>query len=514
MTGRYCNPAIFAGLTGAALVAQPQAAHALSAFGYELPTNDPTFTFVAGCVVGALVASATTVAVSAVMMKPYNSAGSKDAQPRQARVGGGAAEASQASSAPVFSSEGTAVQRPQTNQNPVSMPADEALSFDLGISAPNPYAADRDTSAATETSGALRGNPAIATSVVFAGSSTPSSTDGASHDYADVAQEYVRSRTFAERMATRARGVATVLSERLGANKLEGLPVIERADGTVGDVGEAWWDTTFANQRVNDDFVTRLAATPEAHDPFALYQKRNLPLSSEKGFNQPQARSQANPYGMQTNIQAKAQPEPECFGNTAGQMAHNPQVVDVPCAAADSSVTARHGSIAARVADPSETFPEEPRWTDAQQDLWAVALEALDARFEEEVALGPDAMAPAFDDDLGGQDSLDEPEGLESSTVFMSFKPQANHPEVTDTGSYIELLVNQELSHAKNESVRKSFRDYLRVIDGGTSSLKGRGDKTTRIKARPQRDGEVSPRPHGKHFAPPKDSPDDVAFEA
>lgn len=38
-------------------------------------------------------------------------------------------------------------------------------------------------------------------------------------DYEDVAENYVRRETFRERMASRARGVADVLSERLGASR-------------------------------------------------------------------------------------------------------------------------------------------------------------------------------------------------------------------------------------------------------------------------------------------------------
>lgn len=83
-------------------------------------------------------------------------------------------------------------------------------------------------------------------------------------EYAGVATNYARAATLAERMASRARGVSNVLAERLsGASELIGdaasrfegvqmadVPVIERSDGTVADVGESWWDDIAGGSRV------------------------------------------------------------------------------------------------------------------------------------------------------------------------------------------------------------------------------------------------------------------------
>ena len=35
----------------------------------------------------------------------------------------------------------------------------------------------------------------------------------------------------------------------------------------------------------------------------------------------------------------------------------------------------------------------------------------------------------------------------------------------------MNLLVDQEFNRSKSKAVRKSYRDYLRLIDGGTSEL-------------------------------------------
>ena len=71
-------------------------------------------------------------------------------------------------------------------------------------------------------------------------------------DYLDIAENYVRQLTFRERMARRAQGVAAALGESLGIDMMEGVPVIQRADGSVGDVGTTWWE-----QAVGVDAITR-----------------------------------------------------------------------------------------------------------------------------------------------------------------------------------------------------------------------------------------------------------------
>ena len=70
-------------------------------------------------------------------------------------------------------------------------------------------------------------------------------------NYEYVAERYVKKQNNKKRRATIAQGVAAVLANRLGLeNPMEGLPVIQRADGSVGDVGESWWDEA-AEVKVN-----------------------------------------------------------------------------------------------------------------------------------------------------------------------------------------------------------------------------------------------------------------------
>ncbi len=101
--------------------------------------------------------------------------------------------------------------------------------------------------------------------------------------------------------------------------------------------------------------------------------------------------------------------------------------------------------------------------------MWAEALAALDERYEEQVVMEA-AAAPQVVVTTPAGDELDEPEGLEPNTAFIPFKPQAGHPEVVDTDSYVDMLVDQELARNESPSVRRlarhKLRDYFKVIDG------------------------------------------------
>lgn len=69
-------------------------------------------------------------------------------------------------------------------------------------------------------------------------------------DYEDIAQNYVETLSLASRMAARAQGVADLLKKRLDATMMEGVPVIERADGTVADLGCSWWETSVGEEKI------------------------------------------------------------------------------------------------------------------------------------------------------------------------------------------------------------------------------------------------------------------------
>lgn len=81
------------------------------------------------------------------------------------------------------------------------------------------------------------------------------------NDYAQIAENYTKLLSWRERTVARAKGAAAVLLERLGQDPMEGLPIIERADGTVGDVGTAWWTKAVGEESITRDFgITEIGA--------------------------------------------------------------------------------------------------------------------------------------------------------------------------------------------------------------------------------------------------------------
>ena len=436
MTSRRANPAIYAGLAGACAWGVPTCAQALTVMGHEVPTSDPAFTFAAGCVVGAVVAGG----VSAVVSHAVASRAARDevasamaaAHEPVRRTAGASAPAADETAARSAQSRPSAMREwEQTGNIRVQSVSDSEQA----------EAAIEDAWSAWE-----------------AGAK-------ASNDYVDVAEGYVRTRTFAEHMSARAKGVASVLSERLGAAKMDGLPVIARADGSVGDVGESWWDeafgadvrtvasASFGGQSVEDAMAGNSAVLFTAQTPAEAAAARAVWQSQQAGAPQPAAEPQAP-----TASQGTPAPRPTAPASDAPTVRQQAQ-------ARPRSV---RDELDARLGNPEEAFPEKKRYTDEQQDLWAVALAALDERYEEQVNMAAPAPAPASMP--ASAEMLDEPEGLAADTAFIPFRPQAGHPEVVDTDSYVDLLVDQELARNESASVRRlarhKIRDYFKVIDG------------------------------------------------
>ena len=447
MTSRRANPAIYAGLAGACAWGVPTCAQALTVMGHEVPTSDPAFTFAAGCVVGAVVAGGVSAVVSHVV-------------------------ASRAARDEVASAM-AAVHEPVRRTAGASAPAADETAARSAQSRPSAMREWEQTGniRVQSVSDSEQAEAAIedAWSAWEAGAK-------ASSDYVDVAEGYVRTRTFAERMSARAKGVASVLSERLGAAKMDGLPVIARADGSVGDVGESWWDeafgadvrtvasASFGGQSVEDTMAGNSAVLFTAQTPAEAAAARAVWQSQQAGA----------PQGVSPQQPGTPQPAAEPQAPTASQGTPAPR----PTAPASDAPTVRQQAQArprsvrdeldARLGNPEEAFPEKKRYTDEQQDLWAVALAALDERYEEQVNMA--APAPASAPMPAGAEMLDEPEGLAADTAFIPFRPQAGHPEVVDTDSYVDLLVDQELARNESASVRRlarhKIRDYFKVIDG------------------------------------------------
>lgn len=243
-------------------------------------------------------------------------------------------------------------------------------------------------------------------------------------DYIQIAENYVRRMTIREIMATRARDVRDVLAERLGQDPMEGMPIITRADGSTGDVGTSWWNAAVGDRRrtsFDGDLMDDTAQKLVHHD---------------------------------------IDPAPVNVGCT-----QQPAASAAAAPKSDSDLGAiRSRAIVSRIAYVEQGLYPEKRSledTNPENDVWSQALNAMDESASSVVAV-------AFEDAVGGADTIDDPEGLEDSTSFIPFRAPAGHPEVVDKETYVDYLINEEFSRNRSASARKSSRSFLQVIEGGS----------------------------------------------
>ena len=395
------NPAVLAGLMGMVALAAPQTAHALSLQeASDFVLASPERAFALGVASGALAVGVACGAVCAVRARSCRN---------EEQVAAGFA--------PVA---GTS-EFPSTDLD--EMPAADA---------PKPRHM-RVVKAAPE--------PA-AEAAVSAAAQVPVVPSHATDDYGQIAVNYVNRITFRERMACRAKGVAAALSGRIGSDMMDGLPVIERADGSVGDVGTSWWTTEVGRERI------------DANTGFAADEVAQISI-------------------------------PSSFSAEAARTAFE---------AARKQQSRSRADIASRLAFIDEgVFPEHRSAAEAATDDWEQALRSM----EENLAADPETPNQdpiEFIDAVGNSETLDEPDNMEPDTSFIPFRTPAGHPEVVDTESYVDYLIEDEFGRNSSKAARRTSRRYLRILEGGTSAtgtsmrhLSGSTNVRTRF---------------GKHFAP------------
>lgn len=395
------NPAVVAGLLGALGMSVPSVAEAATPLqvapdlGRDAIAN-PAVTFALGCVTGAAI-----VGVSVAARRK----GEKDARSQEVEEAPTLVlnVTTPSSDAPAAADQQADVPAPQTYQAPEPM-ADASSDAPHAARAINQEIASRVPSVDRELDD--------------------------TNDYVNVAENYVEKETLRERMAARARGVADVLQERLGADKFEGLPIIERADGTVGDVGTSWWDARLGDSVRHVGEKDVMASLPTVEE-----------TSNELSV-------------------------PAWMGDASHDAA--PSASERPLTPAMEFSRSRAARIARSVPEVDQGKYPEHRDAEAldQEDLWNVALEAMDEKIDN----GPRSAAP-FVDVIGGADTIDDPTGLEDPTNFIPFRTPAGHPEVVDTDSYVDYLINDEFSRNESQAARRSSREYLHVIEGGSQNL-------------------------------------------
>lgn len=379
------NPAVVAGLTGVALAAVPQPARALSLedlAGLIDPVSAPGIALAAALAGGALVVGG--VACAVVSRRSARVEGAAEAEgAAKTNDAAAAADASGALELPRFErsvedtlggSQSVYVPRHMRVLTPEELKAREEERKEEREEAPAAHAA---------------------------------------RTYEDIAANYASKVSFRERMTRRAQGVAATLRDRMGAGMMDGVPVISRADGTVGDVGTSWWTAAVGAEAISPT------------SGFAPEEESDLAIPSD-------------------------------FTLTGRELLV-------------SAAERRRDAISGRVAFVDEGVYPERRTVDdlAAEDEWASALKSME---ENLFTILPQRDPVEFSDVAGGIDTIDEPDGLEPDTNFIPFRTPAGHPEVVDVASYVDYLVEDECSKNPCPAIRRGGRRSLQVLDGGTSA--------------------------------------------
>jgi hypothetical protein len=202
--------------------------------------------------------------------------------------------------------------------------------------------------------------------------------------------------------------------------------VIERADGTVGDVGTSWWETaqTEAHREIASDFDHTFAGATPAGEDFTV----NAVMMGE-----PAAVAVAMTTGNWDIVGMNMKtPETGQFPVQNGKSwrVHTDEF----------DIVGRGEKIAHAVPFVDNGAYPEHKDAPAKTDAWEASLAAMDRRVDDNLM-----SKGEFNDFVGGISTIDEPDGLEDNTRHLSFRTPAGHPEVQDTASYINFLVNSEL---------------------------------------------------------------------
>lgn len=262
----------------------------------------------------------------------------------------------------------------------------------------------------------------------------------------DFAEHYAQHESFKERMMTRAQGVREILSSRLSKNRYSDIPVIERADGSVGDVGEAWWSACVDEELQKTGKLAGSQVAQVAGSVSAVAAPAPAPAASVPALA-PQALASAPAAAAPASKKPAAYPQ-----LSQGQR------------------------IARSIAEVDEgVYPMRREVEDLEKkDLFEEALRAMG-----DAMPADQTKAPIFADSIGGSSTIDEVDDIEAATAFIPFKVPPAHPEIHDTKSYIDYLVEDEFRRSKQQKHHAHTRSnapaphapMLRVIEGGSQAL-------------------------------------------
>ncbi|MDY4523155.1 MAG: hypothetical protein SPD80_06195 [Atopobium sp.] len=358
----------------------------------------------------------------------------------------------------------------------------------------NDMASSAETSfAGTSAEDSAAGGPSsnLSTSTQKSSQAATSSAVAGAHaarDYEQIAQNYVDTQRYKQRVAIQQQGVKVTLLERLGArfsgSMMDGLPIIERADGSVGDVGTTWWEATVGPNITRGSLFESLPDDPTVPQPQtptpaeAQSRRRHAEVVSrvahlDLGMYPERRESEelSNKRDMWELALAALDEKLDDTGSVAVNIpssAPKPVVASAAVELTGQMVCATSDGIQAVKSNSVSTIESGSAnskiTADAQVSNTPVAT-PITASVAKQAA--PSAMPSAFD-----MDALDEPDFLEPGTEVLHFRAPANHPEITDEKSYVAYLISdeEEKARSKRYGAHAKKYDYLRVIDGGTST--------------------------------------------
>ncbi len=244
------NPAVVAGLlSGLVLVAEPASAYALTVNEIRQTPLGAIFTGIGVGLAAVAVISGAAVVVSRVANRGEKTGGA-EAKSQSAAAFQSSDEAlssKQVSAASNFSSEESIV-----------IPLDSSRRSIAAYKPKHMKASQWDMTGSIRVQSAkLSAKKSQVVSTAAEGVLPVRAKKAPAHstnDYAQIAENYTKLLSWRERTVARAKGAAAVLLERLGKDPMDGLPIIERADGTVGDVGTAWWTKAVGEESITRDF--------------------------------------------------------------------------------------------------------------------------------------------------------------------------------------------------------------------------------------------------------------------
>ncbi len=461
MTARTVCPAVYAGLIGTALIATPTSAYALNlqSITQQSPTGNPLTDGVLWMGAGILVGGAAGLCIH----------GAKAAYVRISEKNN-VAEINDVSDLSVAATESPA--KAQYTPRHMKQPSAQTNVHTRTHAADHPHVSSAHAG--------KHSNEAVSLE--------------------QLADNYVKKEQYKHKKSIRSQGVAFVLAQRLGfttASFMEGIPVIERADGTVGDVGTTWWDEAVVDKRRSGEGFTdylniqgNWSATALLEDPKAeLVPAQSSQVVSESASVEVDYRISDldevdDLFATPSVVVAQGTEDLDeiddldvVVATASAQPSSQIELKPVPQIAAQ---TPTHSAEQPKVAH--ETFSKDSALENAsKEEIWKIALEAMEENIEHDVMSHKMDLVEEnpfeidrvieFEDVIGGDDSLDDPDDLEQKTCFIPFKAPVGHPEVVDTDSYIDYLIKSEQERLESRRVKKKSRKHLKVIEGGTSQF-------------------------------------------